>query len=114
MAFVFFPNGAIMESGTTPSGTYLRFADGTQICTTSFTVSGATTSIGALYMSPTNNWTFPMPFVGTPALFGTGGSTSRWVGGIPASPAIGSLRIISPVMVVGDITGNAVAIGRWY
>ena len=106
--------GAVMESGSNANGSYLRLADGTQICTTEFTVDNAATAIGALFMSPTRNWTFPAAFVGTPALFGTGGSTSRWVGGIPATAAIGSLRVLSPVSVSTSITANAVAVGRWF
>jgi hypothetical protein len=106
--------GAVMESGQTENGTYLRLADGTQICTTAFTVPDVNTAIGALYMSSTYNWFFPQSFVSPPSLFGAGGSTSRWVGGVPATNAIGSLRVLSPVSVSGAIIANAVAIGRWF
>ena len=105
--------GAIMESGQTSTGSYLRFADGTQICIIQFTVVSAENPIGALFMSPTYNWTFPRPFAFMPSLLGTGGSTSRWIGGIPANNTIGSLRVLSPVSVSTAITANAMAIGRW-
>ena len=105
--------GAVMESGETANGTYLRLADGTQICTTEFTVSDVDTAIGALYISPTYNWFFPRTFISEPSLFGVGGSTSRWVGGIPANASVGSLRVMSPLRVTTATVANAVAIGRW-
>lgn len=106
--------GAIMEQGSTANGDYLRLADGTQICTTQFNVADVATAIGAMFMSSTFNWYFPQPFVAPPALFGSGGSTSRWVGGVPATNAIGSLRVMSPVSVATGTTANAMAIGRWF
>lgn len=105
--------GAVMESGETADGTYLLLADGTQICTMVFTVPSVDTAIGALYMSPTYNWSFPRPFATPPALFGVGGSTSRWVGGGPANAAVGSLRVLSPLALTGETGADAVAIGRW-
>jgi len=53
------PTGALIEQGSNADGTYLRFADGTQICSRQF-VSAASS----------HAWTFPLAFVtgSTPAL----------------------------------------------
>lgn len=45
------PTGAIIERGSNPNGSYIRFADGTQICTRTF---GSNAS--------QHSWTFPVPF----------------------------------------------------
>lgn len=54
------PTGAVIQSGTTANGEYVRFADGTQICSEAITLSYAGTNrIEAV-------WVFPVPFSGTP------------------------------------------------
>ncbi|WP_299819789.1 DUF2793 domain-containing protein [uncultured Jannaschia sp.] len=54
------PTGAVIESGTTPNGSYLRYADGTQICTIE---SFATAREAAA------TWRFPKAFATTTGLF---------------------------------------------
>lgn len=55
------PTGAICERGTTATGSFVRFADGTQICTHTMAALG---SGGA-------GWTFPAPFAAAPVVTGT-------------------------------------------
>lgn len=50
------PTGAVIESGSNDDGDYVRFADGTQICTSEVAVD--VTSTGS------QTWDFPMPFEG--------------------------------------------------
>lgn len=52
------PTGAVIERGSNANGQYVRFADGTQICTRHFGVNASS-----------HSWTFPAAFVAT-----TGGS----------------------------------------
>lgn len=55
------PTGAVIERGETADGRYVRFADGTQICTTrglDFTASGATEAL--------RQWSYPAPFAALP------------------------------------------------
>ncbi len=61
------PTGAIIERGTNANGTYIRHADGTQICTHrlpigSITFSGAGT-LANPYRSNAQNWTYPASYV---------------------------------------------------
>lgn len=46
------PTGAVIERGSNANGEYVRFADGTQICTNRFTTSGTSTDV----------WTYPAAF----------------------------------------------------
>ena len=55
------PTGAVIERGSTAQGDYVRFADGTQICTHIATVTHA----AAAYLDAV--WTFPMPFAQPPS-----------------------------------------------
>lgn len=56
------PTGAIIESGQTVNGEYVRFADGTQICTEALTLDFA----GDNRIETT--WEFPVAFSGVPQL----------------------------------------------
>lgn len=67
------PTGAVIERGSNANGEYLRFADGTQICTHSFD-AGDTMAIGAgtfadPYRSAGLTWDFPAVFADVPAGF---------------------------------------------
>lgn len=56
------PTGAIIERGSNANGEYVRWADGTQICTLdgiSFTAGGGMTNVSGLY---------PAPFLNTPSV----------------------------------------------
>ncbi|ULB10741.1 hypothetical protein ORIO_12590 [Cereibacter azotoformans] len=59
------PNGKIIERNSNANGEYVRFADGTQICTHSFPGVAVTTSVnsGSLYSGSVPDWTFPAAFV---------------------------------------------------
>ena len=54
------PTGAVIESGATPDGDYVRWADGTQICTAVLTLTHQAGS------SLAHTWSFPRPFLGAP------------------------------------------------
>lgn len=58
------PTGAVIESGETPDGAYVRFADGLQICTASLTDLGPVeTAHGALHRSASQGaGDYPAPF----------------------------------------------------
>lgn len=98
------PTGALFETGSTADGSYLRRADGVQICWT-------TADAGS-------TWTFPASFTGTAA--------DRMVqatvlGNSPYVTSIGANVVNSCLPRAFDLTGTEVvkslyllAIGRWY
>lgn len=58
-------SGAIIERGSNANGEYVKFADGTLICTTIIACSGnVSLPLGSLYTTPSTVLTFPASFVG--------------------------------------------------
>jgi len=73
------PSGGVIESGSTANGSYVRFADGTQMCWVtgwSFAEEDSGSRLGG------GDWIFPMPFVQAPTVIPTYGNTigTAWVG----------------------------------
>ncbi len=74
--------GSIIERGSNANGEYVRFADGTQICTAAIYVTGGlTTNVGGVYHTPDQVWTFPSGFISQPRCSGTeaGGVGGCWI-----------------------------------
>lgn len=61
------PTGAAMERGSNANGSFLRLADGTQICRVRLAGIPVTQPIGPFLRSEPFAWTFPAPFVAGPA-----------------------------------------------
>lgn len=75
------PTGAVIERGSNANGRYVRFADGTQICTANLTSNGTESTV----------WTYPAAFVG--------------VDGVAIAPAIGAARMANPATAgIGNAT----------
>lgn len=111
------PTGAITEAGSNANGSYVRWADGTQICwSPDLTFGAATIAQGAGYRSDTVAWTFPAAFAstGNRAAFGTSGNIARWV--LVQNPTLTSvnLRLMGFTSFSGGENGRAVATGRWF
>lgn len=65
------PTGAVIERGSGATGEYVRFADGTQICTHTLALPATDTAQGALYVSAADaEWVFPAGFVAAPCVTG--------------------------------------------
>ncbi|HEJ1056633.1 TPA: hypothetical protein SLP05_004245 [Pseudomonas putida] len=122
------PTGAIVERGINANGEYVRFADGTQICTfKSRTIKTANIATGSLFhggLEPARS--FPIAFAAAPAIQISAGlevgegwfsmaagqlpdglllSTARWPGGYVFTQVA---RAATQVCV------EYVAIGRWF
>lgn len=113
------PTGALMEYGSNANGSYLRLADGTQICMIRETMTYSTTATGAIFRDATTagTWTFPAAFNATPlyAHFSVVGSVA-WsaCGGITAS-AMSGRTVFSSIALSGtSIMSTSIAVGRWY
>lgn len=115
------PTGAIIERGSNANGEYIRFADGTQICTMSITVTDQAidTPYSTLYQG-VRAWAFPQTFSSPPAVSCANfkwGSSAGW-------SALASNPTVSSVILRGfDVNARAAgtstqitafAIGRWY
>ena len=101
------------------NGTAIKFPDGTMICTLEKTVTDQAINgaYGSLFQS-TRVWTFPVPFIETPAVscsqfqWGTGAS---WGGIRGASTVSATLRVYDAFSRAAgtDTHISAIAIGRW-
>lgn len=109
------PTGAVIERGTNANGDYVRFADGTQICTSVNLVTGpVTTASGALYVSASLIWTFPAGFIAAPVVAGESGNTIALLGiGNHGSVSV-SFRAIAGVSFGSGLTARLTATGRWF
>ncbi|WP_240233629.1 hypothetical protein [Devosia lacusdianchii] len=110
------PTGAIIERGSNSNGSYVRFADGTQICWGTINYSNITTAAGAIFLAAAVTWTYPIAFVNateTVCQASDTGSTVVWVGCV-ASATTASLQAFSYASASGTRAFRAMAIGRWF
>ncbi len=112
------PTGALIERGSNANGEYVRFADGTQICTCqAFNTSAAGDLI----------WTYPATFFypaspGRPAVSGAVSALSSApaflsIGGIAGSGTVANDVAVRAVNLNGDrvaLAASLIAIGRWF
>jgi hypothetical protein len=103
------PTGAIIERGSNANGEYIRFADGTQICT-SVGLSGSATE--------NTTWTYPAAFIATPACSAIHTQFNHVVAGGSPIPNTTTTNFRVWVMSVDPTRGAgtfyATAIGRWF
>lgn len=119
------PTGAVLERGENADGSFVRLADGTQICwSDSFSVSA--TSEAALSAV----WTYPASFVASPSVgFSLTLIDTNWTGlsrsqvsswGPITAPTATNVELaIYPTVGTGAVTATVagtcpVAVGRWF
>ncbi len=110
------PTGAVIERGSNANGEFVRFADGTLICTrTNLSVPNANTALGGLFRSANVTWTYPAVFVVAPAVVGDADDADCWVttAGAPTATAA-PLRVFSAVTKAAALNLRATAVGRWF
>jgi hypothetical protein len=114
------PTGAVIERGSNANGTYIKWADGTLICTHSKTYpAGPVTALGSLFITTADDvWTYPIPFVAViPAISSqvVAGLSFCWVGlGSGTTATEFSYRVLSPVSSAAQPVVSLVAVGRWF
>lgn len=97
------------SSGSNSNGSWIRFADGTQICRTAIATGGAAVA-----------WTFPQAFVDTDITLTANSAVSVGVGDSAMvnvrvdSATQATLRAYSDSGNTVSRTVHAIAIGRWY
>jgi hypothetical protein len=117
------PTGGIVQSGSNANGSFIRFADGTQICQHKITLTYASTA--SLYAA----WTFPQAFSAAPTVIATAidegtyapGRGTLGVGGVDNPPTTTTAELFQSRDPAGTnfAAGNTIdffcmAIGRWY
>ena len=109
------PTGAVIERGSNANGEYVRFADGTQICTLSLNDK----ALAANFVGSLGTMIFPATFIAAPHLSGSAGpnTTFDWYG------VTGFTDLTTVSVAVAGRNGStaqtaifirAVAVGRWF
>ena len=114
------PTGSIIQSGTNANGSYLRFADGTQICYFSKPITTITLQPDSYESLPAWGWTHPIAFVSVPLvilkLAGSYASQAGIAQNHTSATATYDIYIhnyfIGPAIISGPILFYA--IGRWF
>lgn len=109
----------IVESGTNTNGNYIKFGDGTLICTHWVTLTGLNSvAYGSVFRTPAQDWKFPSKFVGYPSVsvYPSSGIDFFWGGN--ATGGLGNdhagFSVFRPIAFTNmNITVNLMAIGRW-
>lgn len=112
------PTGAIIEQGSNANGSYVRYADGTQICWKNITF-GSFDIVNAFFggfRSTSIVWTLPASFSSTPTTSASGSGLESF-GVCVASATTSTVTVIfNAVSSQGSASRSAqiVAIGRWF
>jgi hypothetical protein len=103
------PTGAIIERGSNANGEFVKYADGTMICTHGISLLGvapgggaSTTNFASAYQA---TWTYPSAFVTAPRSFGDGWQINT----VSRAVIVGTESFDSTES--GSSTGNST---RWY
>ena len=112
------PTGAVIESGSNSNGEYVKFADGTMICTGYYTGALTVVADGAVYTSFLS-LTFPATFSAVSCVGISGNNTNGFgwggKGGVLSTSTTGNFRLFFTVS--GNATNSSLqwfAIGRWF
>jgi hypothetical protein len=117
------PTGAIIETNTNANGQYIKYADGTLICTSTYdaVALAVTSAVGSIFqMGSEVTWTYPVPFVGAPTpnlnVYRNDGTVIIGVFTRVVTSTNLQWRLWSaPAVAAGNVkTVTLFAIGRWY
>jgi hypothetical protein len=118
------PTGAIIERGSNANGEFVKYADGTLICTKVISVTtGVTTLSGGVYLATVADTDWATTFSATPNVSRQIISSvvnALWVGswtagGQPSTTAAGAFYLFSSASrASGAIDIHVTGIGRWF
>ncbi len=108
------PTGALVERGSNANGEYVRFADGTQICTSPQWALDTNVASGSLFRSAEQVWVFPAAFSAVPMVHATNMNNTEIWGAARSSSTTGAA---GRLWAATSFTGRSLrmsAIGRWF
>jgi len=115
------PTGAIYERGSNANGEYVKFADGTMICsglkdlgTQTFSAVG-----GVFYTGPFNPISFPATFVGIPkvnigVISSIGLAWASQGSAFASTTASAGFFVLNTSAASNSLTAVYIAVGRWF
>jgi hypothetical protein len=110
------PTGAIIERGSNANGEFVKYADGTLICTVTGESQTTTGSSGDVFRSSSGGGsTLPATFIAAPKCSGSPNSSLRISLAIDqATTTAVSYRQYGPSNSATGIDSQIIAIGRWF
>lgn len=114
-------NSTIIETGTNNNGTYIKYSDGTMICTKKVTGQAKIISTwGNLYDTgdnPLDLGDWAIPFIDVPIVsISFYGANGQWVEGFQTTTTkekVGAISIASATSKTANAYYNIIGIGRW-
>ena len=108
----------IYESGSNSAGSYIKFNDGTMICSLVATLDGIPINIavGSIFRSGSKTFNFPAPFISIPTVSSPTftGNTLLWGSSSDSTNTLHYFYVMSPVSVTpAALLSKAIATGRW-
>ena len=112
------PTGAIIEHGSNSNGEFVKYADGTMICTTVAVTTDVDITAGNIFRGLADSASpWPAEFASVPKVLHTPGKSAdvrTWGGSSSASDATEvRLRLCSAISRTSQV-GFSIGIGRWY
>ena len=112
------PTGAIIERGSNANGEFVKYADGTMICTTVAVTTDVDITAGNIFRGLADSASpWPAEFASVPKVLHTPGASSNvrtWGGSTGSSDATQvRLRLCSAISLTSQV-GFSIGIGRWY
>lgn len=112
-------SGGVVERGSNANGSYVRFADGTQICTTIRSLNiGNIVAAGNIYrdiLAWGSGWTFPAAFSAIPSISFSLESSVYWLSGAGATTTgTGVITVFGYTNPIITANAGGIAIGRWF
>ena len=111
------PTGSVIERGSNANGEYVKYADGTLICTrATLSAPNANTALGSIFRSADVAWTFPATFVNTTHLVVSGDvdDADSWLAVNTITTTGCNVRGLAGATKAAALTCRASAIGRWF
>lgn len=113
------PTGAIIERGSNANGSFVKYADGTMVCTNTINNGAvAYTAAGSVAVSSEYLWTYPVQFVEPPRVAGVGSNhinNFQWLSvSLPNANAVPYRTLIPSVSSASNSTVDLIAWGRWF
>lgn len=108
------PTGAVIQRGSGANGEFVRFADGTQICTHILAIGPLNLALGSLFQGASAiTWTFPAAFATVPVVSGLVASAGGWVTATAPTTSAIALRGCAATSLPSAVNAHVTAIGRW-
>jgi hypothetical protein len=109
------PTGAIIESGSNANGEFVKYADGTMICTNPSigTVATDQAATGSIFYGQIS-WTFPVAFAQQVRATSIASGNVRWGGNSNLVTTTATLTIFSGATSSATTAVGGIAIGRWF